>query len=165
MNRILTTWIGNCYYTSSLRFVNSILILNLSLFSHRVSSHFIYWNCSSSSPITALSTHHILLFVGGLINSVRYIMERLNRFSIYLSTSSLHLLFSTLTQIDCVSVQLRSFPSEIDWAHFRLLCVYFIHSLLYFIRSFPFSLLSMATHLTVRACVCDTCKWAKHQAI
>lgn len=49
-------------------------------------------------------------------------MKRLNRFSIY----SIPLVFSSFfsTHRSIVSVQLRSFLSEIDWAHFRLLCVF-----------------------------------------
>lgn len=92
--------------------------------------YFICWNCSysSSSVFTHRHCQHShILFLWEVWSTVcgTHDVARLNRFSI----KPLVFVIFRLTQVDCFG-SVALFPcSEIDWAHFRLLCVYFIHSL------------------------------------
>lgn len=119
---------------------------------------------SSSSPITALSTHRSL-FLWEVWSVLRYIMKRLNRFSIYQYTPLVYSsVFGSHSGRLCIgSVAFVPFGNWLG-SFSLIVCVPRSFSVS-FLSFFSFLLLSMATHLTGRARVCDTCKWAKHQAI
>lgn len=150
MNRTLSIWIGNCYNTFSLspQFVFVLLLLFIAAF--------IYWNCgyyssSSSSPITTLSTRHLIFLWEVWSTTVHY--EAFKSFLNTLPRLVVIFLGSWATVVCLASVAfffpfgnwLGSFSLIVCTSIILFPCVLFLSFVL---------LSSMATRLTVCVCVC-----------
>lgn len=147
MNRTLTTWFGNCYYTFYLSSITHSHSLHLSSFLVQCTYTTSYWSCnrscSSSSLITIVNTTPYIPFLWEVWSStVHY--EAFKLFLNIYSYSSFHRL-----QVDCFGLVAILSLRKLIGLIFAY-CVY-LHSfsLFFFSFFFFFFIFSMATHLRV----------------